>query len=53
MREKRQKTTRVNSPVEFGIWSIENILQELKKELEYPLRQKAEEIDSLRVLCKD
>lgn len=33
MREKRQKTTKVNSQVEFGIWGIENILQELKKEL--------------------
>lgn len=33
MRKKRQKTTKVNSHVEFGIWGIENILQELKKEL--------------------
>ncbi len=33
MRKKRQKTTKVNSHVEFGIWSIKNILQELKKEL--------------------
>ena len=33
MRKKRQKTTKVNSQVEFGIWGIENILQELKKEL--------------------
>ncbi|MBI5677268.1 MAG: nucleotidyltransferase domain-containing protein [Planctomycetes bacterium] len=33
MREKGQKTTKVNSPREFGIWGIENILQELKKEL--------------------
>jgi len=33
MREKRQKTIKVNSFGEFGIWGIENILQELKKEL--------------------
>lgn len=33
MREKRQKTCKVNPYGEFGIWGIENILQELKKEL--------------------
>lgn len=33
MREKRQKTIKANSLGEYGIMSIENILQELKKEL--------------------
>lgn len=33
MREKRQKTIKANSLGEYGIMNIENILQELKKEL--------------------
>lgn len=33
MREKRQRTTKDNSHGEFGIWGIEDILQELKEEL--------------------